>query len=244
MSALGHTFQIAPEEMREIMERLTPHFPPYLRKIEPNALGWGLHFVFVPFTGREPEPCTPRSFYNDPKLTHVSESDDEAEHLLREKAGAVMSNLYEAAREEWKEAVYVADLREVVKDAPYRWTVYARAAKDLERAYTYLRTPAAGQEWPAAVSRLVDAQDQATAAAIAFDERAVDIARVHDTHLYADVGRVQALTRAGFPEAKDWHVGDGFGGVFHGGLADQVASLIKDQDAHLARVGRLAGLTA
>ncbi|MFH9821375.1 hypothetical protein [Streptomyces sp. NPDC017230] len=242
MSSLGRTFQITPEEMREIHARLTPHFPSYLRKIEPNALGWGLHFVFAPFTGREAEPCTPRSFYNDPQLTYVRESDNETEHLLREKAGAVMSNLYEAAREEWKDAAYVADLREVVKDAPFRWTRYALAAQELEKAYAYLRTPGAGQEWPAAISRLVDAQDRTRAAAVEFDERAADIARVHDKHLYADLGHVQALAKAGFPEAKDWHVGSGFDGYFSGGLAEQVDRLIKEQDAHLTRVGRLAGL--
>ncbi|MFE1996291.1 hypothetical protein [Streptomyces parvulus] len=243
MTSLGHTFQITPEEMREIMERLTPHLPPYLRKIEPNSLGWGLHFVFAPFTGREPEPCTPRSFYNDPRLTYVSESAGEGEHLLREKAGAVMSNLYEAAREEWKCAAYVADLREAVKDAPYRWNVYERAAKDLERAYAYLREPNAATEWPAAISRLIDAQDQTRAAAVAFDERAADIAFVHDRHLYADFTHGEALAKAGYPEAKDWHVGDGFGGVFRGGLVEQVDRLIQDQEMHLARVGRLTGLT-
>ncbi|MFC7897545.1 hypothetical protein [Streptomyces sp. NPDC057381] len=242
MSPLGHRYQITPDEMREIMARLTPHFPPYLRKIEPNPLGWGLHFIFAPFTGREEEPCTPRSFYNDPQLSYVSESDNEAEHLLREKAGVVMGNLYEAAREEWKDAAYVADLRRVVKDAPERWRAYEREAKALEAAYAYLRTPEAGREWPAAISRLVDAQDATRSAAAAFDERAADIAYTHDKHLYADLGRADALAKAGFPEARDWHVRDGFGGYFRDGLAEKVDGLVKEQEAHLARVGRLASL--
>ncbi|MEV4044254.1 hypothetical protein [Streptomyces sp. NPDC049744] len=243
MSSLGRTFQITPEEMREIHARLTPHFPPYLRSIEPNPRGWGLTFVFEPFTGREPEPCTPRSFYNDPRLS-FSESNNEAEYLLREKAGVVMSNLYEAAREEWTVAAYVADLRKVVKDAPNRWARYVEASQVLEKAYAYLRSSDAGTEWLAAISRLVDAQDRVRAAAAAFDERAADIADVHDRHLYADLTHDEALTRAGHPEAADWHVGDGFGGHFTGGLVEKVDHQIKEQEAHLTRVSRLAGLTA
>ncbi|KKD10997.1 hypothetical protein ACQ9AR_33415 [Streptomyces lividans] len=243
MSSLGRTFQITPEEMREIHARLTPHFPPYLRAIEPNPHGWGLSFAFEPFTGREPEPCTPRSFYNDPQLS-FSESNSETEYLLREKAGVVMSNLYEAAREKWKKAAYVADLRDVVKDAPHRWTRYVLASQELEEAYAYLRTSDAATEWPAAISRLVDAQDCVRAEASAFDERAADIADVHYRHLYAELTHIEALTRAGYPEAKDWHVGDGFGGHFTGGLTQKADHQIKEQEAHLSRVSRLAGLTA
>ncbi|MEU6572146.1 hypothetical protein [Streptomyces parvulus] len=242
MSPLGRTFQISPEEMREITERLTPHFPPYLKKIEPNSLGWGLNFVFAPFTGREPEPCTPRSFYNDPRLAHVSESADEGEHLLRRKAGVVLSNLYEAAREEWKDATYVADLREAVKDAPHRWTQYVLAAQRLEKAFAYLRTPDAATEWPAAISRLVDAQDQARAAAEHFQSRAVAIARVHEEHRHCDLRTDQALERAGYPEAVNWHIGY-FEPSYQDGLTEKVDRLIQDQEAHLVKVGRLAGLT-
>ncbi|MEU6460224.1 hypothetical protein [Streptomyces sp. NPDC047065] len=242
MSPLGRTFQITPEEMREIHDRLTPHFPPYLQRIEPNPLSWGLHFVFAPFTGREPEPCTPRSFYNDPRLTYVSASADEAEHLLREKAGVVMSNLYEAAREEWQCAAYVADLREAVKDAPHRWTQYMLAAQQLTKAFEYLRTPDAATEWPAAISRLVDAQDQARAAAEYFQSRAVGIARVHEEHRHSDLRTDQALERAGYPEAVNWHIGY-FEPSYQDGLTEKVDRLIQDQEAHLLKVGRLAGLT-
>ncbi|MFJ4276154.1 hypothetical protein ACIP29_37060 [Streptomyces coelicoflavus] len=245
MSSLSRIFQITPEEMREILARLQPHLPSYLRTVEPNALGWGLHFVFAPFTGREAEPCTPRSFYDDPRLKYdyEIESTDEAEHLLREKAHTVISNLYEAAREEWKDAAYVADLREFVKDAPHRWTRYVLAAQELEEAYAYLRTPDAAAEWPAAISRLVDAQDATRSAAVAFDTRAIDIAVVHDKHLYADLTPVQALARAGHPEAKDWHVGSCFEGHRSSDFLTEVVNrLIEDQEAHLARVGRLAGL--
>ncbi|MET9142007.1 hypothetical protein [Streptomyces parvulus] len=242
MTSLGHTFQITPEEMREIMERLTPHLPPYLRKIEPNSLGRGLHFVFAPFTGREPEPRTPRSFYNDPRLTHVGESSDEAEHLLRQKAGVVISNLYETAREEWGRAAYVADLREAVRSAPHRWMQYVAAAQRLEKAFAHLRTPDAATEWPAAISRLVDAQDETRAAAEDFQSRAVAIALVHEEHRHCDLRTDQALERAGYPEAVDWHIGY-FEPGYEDGLTAKVDRLIQDQEAHLARVARLAGLT-
>jgi hypothetical protein len=86
-------------------------------------------------------------------------------------------------------------------------------------------------------------QDRTRAAAVAFDERARDIAHVHDHHLYADLSQDEALARAGYPEAKDWHVGDGFGGHFHYGLTGKVDRLIQEQEAHLAKVGRLSGTT-
>lgn len=171
---LGYSFQITPQELDEIFARLQPYLPKYLKKVNAGPYG-GLRFEFEPFTGREEEPYEPAT-HDDPKLSYVRESEKEAEHLIRQKAGVVLSNLYETAREEWKDAAYVADLKAVVKDAPGRWKTYQHEIKALGTAYDYLRTPDAAKEWPSAVSRLVDAQDRTTAAAIAFDERAEEIA--------------------------------------------------------------------
>lgn len=227
---------------QQVMDRIAPHLPPYLRKIEPTSYG-RVRFEFAPFTGREEEPAKPQSYYDDPRLDYVPEAHDATEHRIRTVAQSILGGLYDQARGEWKNAAYVADLRRVVRDAPERWRAYEREAKALEAAYAYLRTPEAGREWPAAISRLVDAQDRTRAAAVAFDERAADIARVHDEYLYADLGHSQALVEAGYPEAKDWHVGDGFGGYFRNGLTDQVDRLIEQQESHLAEVGRLSGTT-
>ncbi|MEU0852519.1 hypothetical protein ABZ387_31825 [Streptomyces flaveolus] len=239
--SLGHTVTVTGDEQRQIYDRLAPHLPPYLRKIEPNPYGWGLRFQFAPFTGREQEPAMPAAVYEDPRLTYVAQSQDASEHRLRRVAKTILSDLYDQARDEWKDAAYVADLREAVQDAPERWRVYEREAQAMQTAYAYLRTPEAGREWLAAISRLVDAQDRTRAAAVAFDERAREIAFVHDRHLYADLGPVQALIEAGYPEAADWHVGDGFEGYFRNGLTTRVDGLIQEQEAHLTRVGRLAG---
>ncbi|MGI5532497.1 hypothetical protein ACQEVX_35550 [Streptomyces syringium] len=246
---LGYSFQITPEELKEIFARLQPYLPKFLKKV--NAESYGLRFEFEPFTGREEEPSEP-STYDDPKLDYVSESENEAEHLLREKAGVVLSDVFRAARAEWKDAAYVADLKAVVKDAPDRWRTYEQEIKALETAYDYLRTPGAATEWPSAVSRLIDAQDRTKAAAVAFDKRAVEIAEVHDKHLYADLGHDAALKASGYPEAKNWHITDAshYGRNYYSDwdnsppLAEQVRRLIEQQDAHVAKVGRLSGATA
>ncbi|OSZ59295.1 hypothetical protein OQI_17190 [Streptomyces pharetrae CZA14] len=227
---------------QQVLDRITPHLPSYLRKIEPTPYG-RVTFTFAPFTGCEKEPAKPDSYYDDPRLACVPESQDAAEHRIRTVARSVLDDLYEQARQQWKDVAYVADLRKVVRDAPDRWRAYEREAKALEAAYAYLRTPQAATEWPAAISRLVDAQDRTRAAAVAFDERARDIAHVHDQHLYADLSQDEALARAGYPEARDWHIGDGFGGYFRDGLVGKVDGLIQEQEQHLAKVGRLSGTT-
>ncbi|MEW2623630.1 hypothetical protein [Streptomyces sp. NPDC048106] len=241
MPDFGDTIRITSDEHREIFARLQPHLPPYLTKVEPSRYGYGLCFEFKPFTGREEEPSAPDASYDDPKLRYSAESDDPAEYRLRVAAREILSDLYSRARAEWKVAAYVADLRQVVKDAPARWEAYEQAANALDSAYGYLRTPQAGAEWPSAISRLVDAQERALAAARAFDDRAAEIAAVQYKHLYADLGDAAALAAAGYPEAKDWHIGDGFGGYYSQSLLEKVRHLTDEQDAHLAKVGRLAG---
>ncbi|MFF8234742.1 hypothetical protein [Streptomyces caelestis] len=241
---LGSTVTITPDEHRQIWERLTPHLPPYLRKVEPHPCGWGLRFEFTRFSGREEAPAVPRSFYDDPRLKYVPESQDPAEHRLREAADHFLRELYDQAHTEWKNAAYVADLRQAVQDAPDRWRAYEREAKALESAYDYLRTPQAASEWPAAISRLVDAQERARAAAVAFDERAVGIARVHEKHLYADLNHSQALAEAGYPEGAHWHVGNTYDGYFSDSLRETVDRLIEQQEDHVTKVARLSGMGA
>ena len=248
---LGHTVTLTASEMDTIITRLQPHFPPYLRKIEPGPYG-GLRFEFAPFSGREHEPSRPQSFWDDPQLTFVPQSENAAEHRLRRCAGQILDDLYTEARDQWKDAAYVADLKQVVGDAPDRWRAYEREAKALESAYTYLRTPEAAKEWPAALSRLIDAQDRTRTAATAFDERAEEIAHVHEKHLYADLGHVAALTQAGFPEATDWHIAsaDDYGSSYYSSfntgvpLAERVRRLIEQQDNHITKVGQLMGAAA
>ncbi|MCP9994403.1 hypothetical protein [Streptomyces albogriseolus] len=224
---------------QQVLDRITPHLPPYLRKIEP--VHGRVRFEFAPFTGHEKEPVKPQSYYDDPRLNYVPESENQAEHRIRTIARDVLHDLYQQASKRWQDAAYVAELRRVVRDAPERWRAYEREAKALEAAYSYLRTAEAGREWPAAISRLVDAQDRTRAAAVRYDERAAHIADAQYRHLYADLGHTQALIEAGYPEAKDWHIGDGFGGYFRDGLTAKVDRLIEEQEQHLAKVRRLSG---
>ncbi|MFC8201722.1 hypothetical protein ACFUTV_41035 [Streptomyces sp. NPDC057298] len=242
-TALGRNFQITPAGMTEIFARLKPYLPPYLTAVHHHPTR--LRFEFAPFTGREPEPSG-QSVRTDPKLAHGA--DDEAERALRSAAVQIHEDLYRQAREQWRNAAYVADLKETVKDTGARWQAYQREAKALESAYAYLRTPAAAAEWPSALSRLIDAQERALAAASAFDDRAVEIARVHDKHLYADLGHDAALERAGYPEAKDWDIAsaDTYDSAWGFGvpLTEEVRRLITQQDTHVAKVGRLSGTPA
>ncbi|MFD8489418.1 hypothetical protein [Streptomyces sp. NPDC059712] len=234
---MSDTFSVP---FQQVLDGITPHLPPYLRKIEP--VNGRVRFEFAPFTGHEKDPAKPQSYYDDPQLDYVPESEDQAEYRIRRIARSVLDDLYQQASKHWQDAAYVAELRRVVKDAPERWQAYEREAKALEAAYSYLRTAEAAREWPAAVSRLVDAQDRTRAAAARFDERAADIADADYRHLYADLTPAQALAEAGYPEAKDWHVGDGFGGYFRSGLTERVERQIEEQTEHLTKVGRLAGL--
>ncbi|WP_404974913.1 hypothetical protein [[Kitasatospora] papulosa] len=244
---LSEHYTITPDEMTEILDRLKPHLPPYLTKIERSEFGH-LVFEFEPFTGREAEPVRP-STHHDDRLHYVPEADDEAEHLLREKASRLLDRLFERAQDEWRDAAYVADLRHIVQDAPARWAAYRREAEALDTAYAYLRRPEAAAEWQSAVSRLVDAQSRAGTAAAAFDERGQQIADAHDRHVYADLGRQAALTAAGYPEAAEWHIADAssYGRRqysdwdTHPPLAEQIRRQVEEQDTHLAKVRRLSG---
>ncbi|MFG2841102.1 hypothetical protein ACGFYE_39700 [Streptomyces zaomyceticus] len=241
-------FAISTAQVQEILARLRPHLPANLKKIEPNPKGFGMRYEFGPFTGTEPCPEGPAAFRRDPGLTFVRESEDVAEHQLRTAADRILTDLYDTARKQWTDAVYVRDLKAVVQDAPALWAAYQREATVLETAYAYLRTPEAAGEWPSAVARLVDAQDSTAAAAAAFDRRAADIARVHDRHLYADLGRSDAFARAGHPQAADWHIVSYVNYASRSysehdaflPLAAKVRHLIERQEAHLAKVARLA----
>ncbi|MFD6826074.1 hypothetical protein ACFWC5_37890 [Streptomyces sp. NPDC060085] len=235
----GDTVTITSDEMREILARIQPYLPTYLLKMEPAP--YGLRFTFAPFTGREAEPIRPAASYDDPRLTYVREDVDAAEHKLRVAGRDMLADVYQQARELWKDAAYVADLRDVVKDAPARWQAYERELKSTEAAFAYLRTPEAGREWPAPICRLVDAHERLTAAATSFEERGREIARVNETHLYADLGRAAALERAGHPDGRAWLVGSAYEGFYDATLIDKVRRLIEQQESHLAHVSRLSG---
>ncbi|MEV2264549.1 hypothetical protein AB0J13_38605 [Streptomyces anulatus] len=237
---------ITPDELKEIADRLAPYLPPTLTRAEPSKSPWGgMDYTFRPFTGREPEPVQP-STHKDPRLTYIPDDEDQREHDLRQKAGTLLHDMYDKALALWREAAYVADLKDTIRDAPARWQTYEKEHAALEAAYAYLRTPAAAAEWMSAVSRLVDTQQRTLEAAEAFDERAVDIAQLHRKHLYSDLGHHAALKAAGHPDAKNWYIADvdNYSRSYSDWdldrtLTQQVRHLIKAQDDHLAKVRSL-----
>ncbi|MFG2351932.1 hypothetical protein [Streptomyces phaeochromogenes] len=235
-TALGRNYRITPEGMTEIFDRLRPHLPPYLTAVHQHPT-W-LKFEFAPFTGREKEPCSP-AVRTDPRLAYGT--DDEAERLLRSAAIGILDDLYAQARDQWSNAAYAADLKEVVQDADALWKAYQRELTGMEAAYAYLRSPEAGAEWRPAVSRLIDAQDRALRAAEAFDCRAVRIAEVHRRHLYADYGHAAALAAAGYPRGADWPIADVDDYGTSRSLAGQLSRTVENLNAHVAKVARLSG---
>ncbi|WP_282797346.1 hypothetical protein [Streptomyces sp. CC224B] len=253
---LGTTFKVTADELRDIFNvRLAPYLPAHLQKTEPHPSGYGNSYTFKPFTGREACPEEPAHAWKDPKLTfrHVDveagrPEASEEEYDLREKARYFLEQVYREARVQWRNAVHVAELKAVVKDTDERWKAHCRAQQAAEAAFAYLRDPKAAQEWPAAVSRLVDAQNAYLAAAIAFDERAQQIAEVHARHFHEEMlGYDEALVAAGYPQAKEWHItsDDAYGKDYRGRYdrtttAGRAQAAIEAQEEHVAKVSRLA----
>ncbi|MEU6664259.1 hypothetical protein [Streptomyces sp. NPDC046821] len=253
--SFGRTHSLSGEQVAEIFNvRLRPHLPKYLSKVEPNT--YSVRYVFLPFTGREPEPMTPERYWEDPNLAfkHMDEEAgravaDEAEYDLREAARFLLDNVYTEARIEWRNARHIAELKTVVQDTGARWKAHNLAKRACEAAFAYLRDPAAATEWTSAISRLVDAQGTYMKAAGAFDERAQEIAETHDRHFHEEMlGDNEALIAAGYPDGKDWYIthSDYYGRSYRGEydertLAGRAQSLIKEQEEHVRKVGSLAG---
>lgn len=251
-------YRLTGQQITEIFNvRLRPHLPAYLIKVEPST--YHVRYTFTPFTGREAEPTTPARYWEDPNLSyrHMDEQAGrpvatEDEYELREAARYLLDDIYRQARIEWKNARHVADLKTVVKNTGDLWKAHNQAKRAVEAAFAYLRDTDAAKEWPAAVSRLVDAQDTYMAAAIAFDDRAQEIAEVHERHFHEEMlGYDEALSAAGYPETKDWPIASAsdYGRNYRGEYdryttAGQAQALIKQQEDHVAKVGRLTGQTA
>jgi hypothetical protein len=259
---LGTTFSVTADEFKEIFNaRLAPYLPANLQNVEPNPSGWGNRYTFKPYTGAEAEPEEPYDRWkNDPKLRwrHEDERDGrqvgtEEEYELREKARYFLEQVYAEARTEWRNAKHLAALKKVLVDgkAATAWKRWGQAKTATDAAYAYLRDPEAAKEWATAVSRLIDTHTELKAAAAAFDEKAQEIAQIHWDHMHEEgYGHDEALRLAGHPEATDWeiHGHDDYTADYRGEWRDwdrclqaQTARLIAEQEAHVAKIGRLTG---
>lgn len=255
--SIGHDYTLTGAQIDDIFNnRLRPHLPANLTNVDPKA--YFIRYTFnPPFTGQEDMPEQPhRVWADDPKLTlkHLDEQAgrpvaDEAEYDLREAARFLLDDVYRTARNEWRNARYVADIKTATNNASGLWKQHTQAKRAVEAAFSYLRDPEAAKEWPAAVSRLVDTQSTYLKAALAFDEQARSIAQVHERNLYEEsLSYKEAYAAAGVPEAWDWPIAeaDAYGHNYRGEYdegtaAGQAQTLIKEQEAHVAKVGRLAG---
>ncbi|WP_103528963.1 hypothetical protein [Streptomyces sp. SM12] len=228
--SLPSTIQISQLELVEILTRLKPHLPPSLTAVDAKQGRLLCHFTA--FTGREATPLAPY-------LTTKEFEDTEEFHRL----STVLGDIYDQAHAEWEVAAFTADMTAVIGDTPECWTTYKAARQSLDAAYDYLRSPDASQEWPSAISRLVDCQERTLAAANAFDARALEIARVTQKHLYSAYNRADALRAAGHPEGADWPIADldAYTSTWvEQTLAESVRQLISTQETHVTKVSRLA----
>lgn len=250
------SYKFTGEQLTEILNRLRRYLPQKLTTVTP-AYG-SLRYTFTPFTGLEPKPEEPARYWEDPKLAYKHADEEkgrpvatEAEYELREIARFILDEAYDKARVEWQSARHVAELKTAAKGVGDLWKAHQQAKRANAAAFAYLRDPAAAKEWPAAISRLVDTHDTYMAAAIAFDARAQGIAEVHDQNRHEEMlGYDEALTAAGFPEAKDWLIAsvDEYGTDYRGEYrkytsAGQAQSLIKEQETHVAKVSALTAQT-
>lgn len=232
---------LSQQTLRDIIERIRRDLPSRVERIEPHGIGC-VQYTLTPYTGTEPRPENPVSYRADLSLA-LSDAERE-EKRAREIGRHILYDINETMLREWSDARYIRDLAKAVKAASGLWRDYWRTSRALEDAYAYLRTSAAAGEWRSAISRLIDAQDRALAAARAFDERARDIAQVHDDNVYSDLTHLEALTRAGYPAAAEWDVAPvseyGPWSPPRSPLEEKVRQLIEQQDAHLAKVARLS----
>lgn len=254
-------FTLTSEQINDIFNnRLRPYLPANLTNVDPKT--YSVHYTFTPpFTGQEPKPEAPqyKRISDDPQLADEYRDKEagrtvatEAEYDLREAARVLLDDVYRAARIEWKNARYIADLKAAVSNAGDLWKAHQQAKRAVEAAFSYLRDPEAAKEWPAAVSRLIDTQDTYQAAALAFDDRAHSIAKVHDQNMYEESPSYrEAYTAAGFPEGWDWPIAEAgaYGRNYLGEYDEDTAAgkaqaLIKEQEAHVAKVGHLTSQTA
>jgi hypothetical protein len=231
---------ISPQESQQIFERLGPYLPACLKKVEPGPYS-GYTYSFAEFTGSEPEPVQP-ALHQDSKLAYISKADDPAEHKIRTVAKDILAEIYQEARRLWRNAAYIAELKEAVGDTPDRWKTYRAERKALDAAYDFLRSPEAANEWQPAVSRLIDAQERTLSAAEEFDRSAISIARVHDKHLYADYVPDEALKYAGYSEGEHWFIGSlGDYSSRRETLSGAIRRLVEAQQEHLAKIQRMSG---
>ncbi|MEV7080052.1 hypothetical protein AB0N88_16125 [Streptomyces sp. NPDC093516] len=253
-----HSYRLTGPQVEEIFNvRLRPYLPSYLVKLEPHT--YHVRYTFTPFTGHEAEPETPARCLEDPNLAyrHTDKEAgrpvaDDAEYELRSAARDLLDDVYRAARAQWRNARHVAELKATVKNAGDLLKTHHQARRAVEAAFAYLREPQAATEWPAVLSRLIDAQDAYLAAAVAFDERAREIAKVHDRNTHEEMlSYAEALTAAGYPEGGSWPIVSAedydnhtWGSYGSATTAGQAQALIKEQEAHVARIARLSGTGA
>lgn len=260
--SLGMSFSLTADELKEIFNvRLAPYRPAHLEKADPRSSGWGIDYTFKPYTGAEARPEEPYNRWkNDPKLAwrHEDERDgrpvaDEAEYALREKARYFLDQVYSEALTAWRNDRHLAALKTALADgeAAAAWKRWGQAKTATTAAYAYLRDPDAAKEWATAVSRLIDTHAEMKAAAVAFDEKARDIAQINEDNIHEEgYGYDEALRRAGHPEATEWDIcdSDNYTPDYRGEWRDwdrclqaQAARLIAEQEAHVEKVGRLTG---
>ncbi|MGW5529411.1 hypothetical protein [Streptomyces xanthochromogenes] len=218
-------------DLADLVEMGNPHHHPHLLKVTKNEFN-RISFEFKTFIGTEEEPERPNVIWS---------------YDLPEPVSKILSAEYDTAHALWIDAKYIRTLKAVAAqhNAPAKWDAYTRARAAMNDAFNALNTTADNQ-WNAAVSRLVAAQETALETAKAWDGTARQIAEVHYDHSSSYLPWSAAHEQAGL-SAKDWDVQDrdAYTDTYntHTPLVGKVQDAINEQRNHLRTVASLTSPT-
>jgi hypothetical protein len=216
-------------DVEKIAQQAAKYHHPHYQGVTKNEYNRVL-FTFKPFTGAEEEPSQSRTAWSDDSLPRAAHD--------------FLDSEYEAARDLWREAKYIRELKAAAQGASALWGDYTQARQDMDAIFASLdNTP--DNHWRATVSKLIAAQDKALATAEEWDDKAEDIATCHSDNMYSDLGWREAYQRAGI-DGTDWVIGDkyDYGRSYYGKQSPVVRDVneaIEKQREHLRKIASLTG---
>jgi len=149
-----------------------PHHPNFV-SAAPGDDG-DVVYVFQPFDGSETEP----------------EYDWDQASQLDETARRAYLDEFAAAWREWKIARFGKEFAAAAAKAAPAWDAYRRARQNMDTRFEEVKTSNASR-WPAQIASLLDAHDNAVAAATKWDSTASDLAYLY-YQLACSVGKNRA----------------------------------------------------
>jgi hypothetical protein len=229
----------------------TYHHPHFLSFRRPTATA--VEFAFKPFTGNEPKPEMPHGPY---RSSYIADDGVELTAGLSPDDMTALYQEYDAAQKLWATARFRQKLQaKVPKVSPVR-SAYQAARTAMSDAYEALLTTS-DSSWRSQIMRLAGLQDEARAAAAAWDAAEEELLTLEQTFLaeseyrYDDWQRPEirnVLSEYGV-DATAWelnslddHKPRGYGdGDFLAPAAKHTAEAIEQQNHRIREVANLVG---